>query len=232
MTLRSSGAPCASGRSVYIPLLTERETWGVWGYRHVAPPEQEPSITNDDDFSGKALKRKESNYSLCDKSLIITPSGSLSERIVDEMIKQISRCVILIGVWMLFVPISASACSCDFRFPVKSVKQQVVEARMQSKAVFSGEVVEIIADPPIYSLRVKFRVEKYWKGVLSNEVIVVTGRGGGDCGYRFKVGAHYLVFAYGVDTRLGTNICQRTKELAEAAEDLKLLGKGKPRTTL
>ena len=44
------------GRSVYIPLLTERETWGVGDYRHVAPPEQEPSITNDDDFSGKALQ--------------------------------------------------------------------------------------------------------------------------------------------------------------------------------
>ena len=38
----------------YIPLLTERETWGVCSYKHVAPPEQEPSITNDDGFSGKA----------------------------------------------------------------------------------------------------------------------------------------------------------------------------------
>jgi hypothetical protein len=61
-------------------------------------------------------------------------------------------------------------------------------------------------------------------------VIVVTGRGGGDCGYRFEVGARYLVFAYGDDAKLETNICQRTKELAQAAEDLKLLGKGKSPT--
>jgi hypothetical protein len=79
---------------------------------------------------------------------------------------------------------------------------------------------------------VKFRVEKYWKGVLTTEMIVVTGRGGGDCGYRFEVGARYLIFAYGGDTKLETNICQRTKGLEEATEDLKLLGKGKVPVTL
>jgi hypothetical protein len=26
----------------YMPLLTERDTLGIWGYKHVAPPEQEP----------------------------------------------------------------------------------------------------------------------------------------------------------------------------------------------
>jgi hypothetical protein len=26
----------------YMPLLTERYTLGIWGYKHVAPPEQEP----------------------------------------------------------------------------------------------------------------------------------------------------------------------------------------------
>ena len=39
----------------YIPLLTERERWGVWGYRHVAPPEQEPSITMMTTFRAKAV---------------------------------------------------------------------------------------------------------------------------------------------------------------------------------
>ena len=31
-------------RSVYMPLLTERDRLGIWGYKHVAPPEQEPAI--------------------------------------------------------------------------------------------------------------------------------------------------------------------------------------------
>ena len=40
--VRSSGAPCALVRSVYIPLLTERDRSGIRSYKHVAPPEQEP----------------------------------------------------------------------------------------------------------------------------------------------------------------------------------------------
>jgi hypothetical protein len=41
-------------RPGYIPLLKERYRSGIWGYKHVAPPEQKPSIpmmtldTNDD----------------------------------------------------------------------------------------------------------------------------------------------------------------------------------------
>jgi hypothetical protein len=41
---RSSGAPCAVMRSVYMPLLTERDISEIRGYKHVAPTEQEPSI--------------------------------------------------------------------------------------------------------------------------------------------------------------------------------------------
>lgn len=147
-----------------------------------------------------------------------------------KFIKQISLCVI--GVWVLIASTGAFACTCDLPSPGKTLKQQVSEARKKSKAVFSGEVVEVIEDPQMAYVKVKFRVEKSWKSVLTNEVIVITGRGGGDCGYRFEVGARYLVFAYGDGTKLETNICQRTKGLADAAEDLKLLGKGRPPTTL
>ena len=38
------------GAFSYMPLLTERDTCEFESYKHVAPPEQEPSITNDDDF--------------------------------------------------------------------------------------------------------------------------------------------------------------------------------------
>jgi hypothetical protein len=41
---RSSGAPCAVMRSVYMPLLTERDILEIRGYKHVAPTEQEPAI--------------------------------------------------------------------------------------------------------------------------------------------------------------------------------------------
>jgi 5-hydroxyisourate hydrolase-like protein (transthyretin family) len=51
---------------------------------------------------------------------------------------------------------------------------------------------------------------------------VVTGLGGGDCGYGFKQGGQYLVYAHrnDKDKRLYTGICSRTRPLAEAADDL------------
>jgi hypothetical protein len=73
-------------------------------------------------------------------------------------------------------------------------------------------------------------VEKLWKGVLPEEISIVTGRGNGDCGYRFEVGGSYLVYAYGSDeSSLSTNICQRTAKLSVAQADLKVLGRGKVR---
>jgi hypothetical protein len=33
-----------------MPLLTERDRLGIWGYKHVARPEQEPLDTDDDHF--------------------------------------------------------------------------------------------------------------------------------------------------------------------------------------
>ena len=42
MAVRSGGAPYALDRTSYIPLLTERRQSEYHGYKHVAPPEQEP----------------------------------------------------------------------------------------------------------------------------------------------------------------------------------------------
>jgi hypothetical protein len=50
---RSSGAPCAVMRSVYMPLLTERDILEIRGYKHVAPTEQEPSIPMMNTFRAK-----------------------------------------------------------------------------------------------------------------------------------------------------------------------------------
>jgi hypothetical protein len=50
IVLRSSGARCAW--PIYIPLLPERNTLGIQGYKHFAPPEQTSAAK--DDFSCKA----------------------------------------------------------------------------------------------------------------------------------------------------------------------------------
>ena len=120
----------------------------------------------------------------------------------------------------------ARACTCLPPPANLSLKQQVSGARQESRAVFLGKVVDVVEKPEVYEVSVKFLVERVWKGKLARRVTILTGRGGGDCGYRFEVGGSYLVYAYGSTGRLGTNICQRTTRRAETA-DMKYLGKGK-----
>ena len=52
--MRSSGAQRALMVAVNMLLLTERKNQEPQGYKHVAPPEQEPQH-NEDHFSGKGL---------------------------------------------------------------------------------------------------------------------------------------------------------------------------------
>jgi hypothetical protein len=52
---------------------------------------------------------------------------------------------------------------------------------------------------------------------------VSTGYGGGDCGYLFKPGVDYLIYAHGSPNDLSVVICSRTAELSHAGEDLSYL---------
>ena len=141
---------------------------------------------------------------------------------------RIGLCLMLGASWLLFAPNVALACSCDLPQKGKTLKQQVVAARNKSGDVFVGKVLEVISDPRKFHVDVKFEVERSWKHDTSKQVIVRTGRGGGDCGYHFEVGESYLVYAYrSNENKLETNICQRTRSLVDAKDDLRLLGKTK-----
>jgi hypothetical protein len=68
------------------------------------------------------------------------------------------------------------------------------------------------------------RVGEVLSGVApgENEIEIATGMGGGDCGYPFQPGEDYVVYAYkNAEGRLETNICSRTRPLAQAADDLR-----------
>ena len=135
--------------------------------------------------------------------------------------------VLLAGVVLLLASPAVFACTC-LPHAGEPIQKVVAKARNESRAVFSGTVVAIDRKPGDLSVAVRFEVEKFWKGALKKEVTVFTGIGGGDCGYVFEVGQRYLVYAYTHnETGLGTNICQRTASLIDAAKDLKALGKGK-----
>jgi hypothetical protein len=56
------------------------------------------------------------------------------------------------------------------------------------------------------------------------EIEILTGYGGGDCGYPFQLGGEYVVYAYQNSAgRLETGICMRTRPLDQAAEDVKYI---------
>lgn len=83
----------------------------------------------------------------------------------------------------------------------------------------------------------KFSVEQSFLGIQSTEVEVSTGLGGGDCGYGFKLGSRYVVYAYQSSkaNRLTTSICSRTKPFDDATEDvefLRTLGSRNPGVTI
>ena len=135
---------------------------------------------------------------------------------------------VLFGLMMLFAfcvsSFSAFACSCIM---LGTVAEEVDRA----DAVFTGRV--IAADTSDYrayvfpDVAVTFTVQEYWKGVLSEPLVIHTGQGGGDCGFGFEEGESYLVYAYADDTGdLHANICSRTALLSDAEGDLAKLGNG------
>jgi len=75
---------------------------------------------------------------------------------------------------------------------------------------------------------VRFSVTRRWKGVSSEEVVVRTARDSAACGFAFEVGQDYVVYASAEDEAgtLSTGLCDRTALVADANEDLEVLGTG------
>jgi hypothetical protein len=136
----------------------------------------------------------------------------------------------VICMFIVTIPLTASACSCAERPSVESEFNQ-------SKMVFSGIVKDIEENKSLSGYATKsilFEVTKTWKGIDETQVIVTTGQGGGDCGYNFVEGIEYVVYANEssmyADDVFSTGICDRTAELTSASEDLDILGEGKTPT--
>ena len=124
------------------------------------------------------------------------------------------------------------ACSC--------VMPEVPQAFREARAVFVGEVIEIVephsdapkAPPADRLYTITFRVERSWKGVTSQEISVLSDQGRAGCFSwgPFLKGKKYLVYAER-RTPAGAPIrnlavlfsCNRTALLPGASEDLKTL---------
>jgi hypothetical protein len=131
----------------------------------------------------------------------------------------------LILVFALFIiglcSVDARACSC-------AGPSAPCEEYWEASAVFIGTVIEGREvkvkegefEHSMWSVRIS--IDEAFRGVEGAEVEVMTGLGGGDCGFGFRRSQQFLVYAYRDkdDQKLYTNICTRTRSISEADPDL------------
>lgn len=118
---------------------------------------------------------------------------------------------------------------------------QPCQAYFQVDAVFIGTVESIavrkttfdaIPDGLIDGRVVHVAVDWISRGAQGPTVDLWTGMGGGDCGFDFKVGSRYVIYAlHRADGSLSTGICSRTRLVSEAADDLAYLASVPASTT-
>jgi hypothetical protein len=101
----------------------------------------------------------------------------------------------------LFFSMVSYACDCDETLTIE-------KAFKQSEKVFTGKIISVRphnskmyknGDETIeeYSnVKVKIELTNSFKGSSKKTIELITGIGGGDCGYDFIVGEEYLIFAY------------------------------------
>jgi hypothetical protein len=140
------------------------------------------------------------------------------------------RILFLLG----FLAAPAWGCSCA----VSPTGNPPCQSAWQYDAVFNGMVTEIaepglpIAPPvapvapplPFPQRKVLFKITEVLAGLdpKQQEIVIETGLGGGDCGYGFRRGVDYIVYASKKPGgAFSTAICSPTRLVENAAEDLK-----------
>jgi hypothetical protein len=143
------------------------------------------------------------------------------------------RSLVIVAVSVVCLLLSARAtlaCSCIAGRPA-------CQGFWQTEGVFDGTVVSIepttrqldvgVGDRTISvgERLVKLDVRQSWKGVDTGSIEVVTGTGGGDCGFGFAVGERYLVFAMRrqLDGRLYVSICGFTERFSASSDTARFL---------
>ena len=132
------------------------------------------------------------------------------------------------------IPTGASGCAASEVKPRCSCvpgSQTAPQAAAASALVVTGVVQRI--ERPIglqgsRLVRVTVHADARWKGASADSVfVIVTGLGGGDCGYAFELDREYVIFAASTDVKdeYYTDICHRTRDVKSAATDVAALGK-------
>ncbi len=113
----------------------------------------------------------------------------------------------------------AKACQCDQVGPP-------CQDYFQSEVVFVGTVRSVTPNPGAAldaRVRVEFQDAVPSRGMEGTSITVFTSDNDASCGYAFKPGERYVVYARRSKdgTRIHVSICSRTRPFAEGAEDIR-----------
>jgi len=139
----------------------------------------------------------------------------------------------------------AFGCTC-LKPPPDATARDMAQGHVQSSdAIFEGTVRDTelkwtLLEAPVGGLvsadldqqepvlQVKFDVSRSYKGADRKDLVLTTGIGGGDCGFEFRIGQQYLVYAYADKPGdLSTGICSGTGLLQQSQSNLSYL-RGEP----
>lgn len=121
----------------------------------------------------------------------------------------------------LFYSSQVFACQCE-------VPTAPAEAEEYAAAVFSGEVLQLqieqVGEEELEAALVE--VEEVWKGIEETQTIVYTNTS--SCRFSFEEGEEYLLYPVEFNSDLHVYECFAGGLLADAEEDLEILGDGSP----
>ena len=140
----------------------------------------------------------------------------------------------IVAAFVLLSAEQASACVCVLLENPTSeeVKARFTHELKEASVVFSGEVTHLD------KFKVKFKVEKVWKGDTAEEITMLTGTKDNDdgtitissCDYRFELGEKYVVYARGSGEKLRTYQCTGTGRMKDSEQRIKFIEETSPDT--
>lgn len=138
------------------------------------------------------------------------------------------------------LPNPGFSCSCE-------IKPSGTKAIKFADVVFTGKIIKTenisiypagFVNRSFGGKKITISVQQAIKGSIKNKVVsIITGAGGGDCGFEFTIGNNYIIYSnWGksnyyindkpMDIYLTTNVCTRTTILNRTEiEEIKKAGK-------
>ena len=129
----------------------------------------------------------------------------------------LKRILLAAAFILVCTPSFVSACTCGMSPGTCS------QAWKSGQVVFTGTVTGKLSAPAPRTVddhftqnAFQFSVSETFRGsaIAGQEFTIYTGMGGGDCGYEFKVGTAYLVYASAYEGKFVTSICTSTAPAA------------------